>query len=187
LVCLLLQRFKCTLGLGKGGRVSAACERFAHPLPSKPDLFGQALQRRQTEALVGLVGEVLPSPWERMGLFFALLQGDVPCLRAECARSAAARLIRQTLGTMLFPVLEPGRHGDTMALGGLGNVLDRRAVGTQEQTMGAAPGSTGGGGFHRGFSELTLFWCQRLPISHDHYLSRLYDRNHEQLCSVDEI
>src|SRR5712691_9895434 len=131
LVFLFLQRFKFTFGLGKGVWVSEAFERFSHPLPSKTGLFGQAFQRRQTEALVGFVGEALPDPFERMGLFFDILQRDVPFLRAECARSAAARFIMQTLGAMLFPVLDPSRHGDAMDLVGLGDILDRRAVGTQ--------------------------------------------------------
>ena len=66
-----------------------------------------------------------------MGLFFDILQRDGPFLRAEDARSAAARFIMQTLGAMVFPVLDPGRHGDAMDLIGLGDVLDRRALGTQ--------------------------------------------------------
>jgi hypothetical protein len=108
LVFWCLQRFQCMFGLGKGVRVSEAFERFSHPLPSKAGLFGQAFQRRQTEAFVGFVGAAFPYPCERMRLFFDILQGDVPFLRAECARSAAARFILQTLGAMLFPVLDPG-------------------------------------------------------------------------------
>src|SRR5215831_2670806 len=92
LVLLFLQYFKFPFGLGKGVRVSEAFERFSHPLPSKTGLFGQAFERRQTEAFVGFVGEALPDPFERMGLFFEILQGDIPFLRAEGARSAAARL-----------------------------------------------------------------------------------------------
>ena len=66
-----------------------------------------------------------------MGFFLDILQGDIPFLRAECARSATARFIMQTLGAMLFPVLDPGRHGDAMDLVGLGNGLDGRSCGTQ--------------------------------------------------------
>ena len=131
LVFLVLQRFQFPFGRGKGVRVSEAFERFSHPLPSKPGLFGQAFQRRQTETLVGFGGEASQNPCERLGLFFELLQGDVPVLRAECARSAAARFIMQALGAMLFPVLDPGRHGDAMDLVGLGNGLDGRPCGTQ--------------------------------------------------------
>jgi hypothetical protein len=130
LVFLCLQRFQFPFGLGKGVRISEAFERFSHPLPSKTGLFGQAFQRRQTEALVGFVGEALHHPLERMGRFFDILQGDGLFRRAEGARSAAARFIMQTLGAMLFPVLEPGRHGDAMDLIGPGDVLDRRALGT---------------------------------------------------------
>jgi hypothetical protein len=84
-----------------------------------------------------------------MGLFFDILQGDVLFRRAECARSATARFLMQTLGAMLFPVLDSGRHGDAMDLIGPRDVLDRRALGTQSQTMGAAPSSKGGIIFHR--------------------------------------
>ena len=69
----------------------------------------------------------------------------------ECAWSATARLIMQTLGAMLFPFLDPGRHGDTMDLIGLGNGLDGRAGGTQQQTMGTAPRSEDRILFHRFF------------------------------------
>ena len=39
LIFLVLQRFKCTFGLGKGARVSEVFERFPHPLPSKTGSF----------------------------------------------------------------------------------------------------------------------------------------------------
>ena len=78
----------------------------------------------------------------------------------------------QTLGALLFPFLDPGPHGDTMDLIGLGNGLDGRAGGTQQQTMGAAPRSEGGILFPRFFSECTLLVGQRLHISHDPHLIR---------------
>jgi hypothetical protein len=37
--------------------------------------------------------------------------------------------------------VEPSRHGDAMDLIGLGHVLDRLALSTQQQTMSAAPRS----------------------------------------------
>jgi hypothetical protein len=131
LVFLFLQGFKFTFGLGKGLRVSETFERFSHPLPSKTGLFGQTFQRRHTEAFVGFVGQALPHPFETIGLFFDILQGDVLFRRAEGARSAAARFIMQTRLPMLFPVRDPSRHGDAMDLIGPGDVLDRRALGTQ--------------------------------------------------------
>src|SRR5262247_542861 len=144
LVFWYLHRVKCTLGLGKGHRVSERLERFAHPLPSKTGLFGQAFQRRQTEALVGGVGEALPYPWERRGLFVDVWQGDGLCRRAEGGRPPAAWFIMPTLGARLCPWLEPGRHGDAMDLRGLGKSRDGRPCGTQEQTMGTAPSAEGG-------------------------------------------
>ena len=187
LVCLGRQRFQGTGGLGTGVRGAAALPRLAHALPSTPGLCGQALQRRQTAALVGGVGEARQDLCERLGGFLEIWQSEVPFLRAAWARSTPARLIRHTLGAMLFPGLEPGRHGDALALRGLGARLDRRAVGTQSQTMGAAPGSQGGGVLHRGCSALTLFLGQRLPLSHEHSLIRLSARSHAKRCSVDEI
>ena len=53
-------------------------------------------------------------------------------------------LIMQTLDALLFPVLDPGRHGNTVDLIGLGNGLDGRPCGTQQQTMGATPSTEGG-------------------------------------------
>jgi hypothetical protein len=97
------------------------------------------------------------------------------------------RFILPTLGAMLFPGRDPGRHGAAMDLRGLGAVLDRRAVGTQSQTMGATPGANGGVVFHRGFSEVTLCLGQRLHISHAHSLIRLSERSHAKRCSADEI
>lgn len=146
----VLQRFEFPLGLGKGVRVAEAVARFSHPLPSTTGLFGPAFQRRQPEALGGGVGEALPAPLERLGFFWELGPGEVPVFRAEGARSAATRFSMHTLGAMLFPVLEPGRYGDTMALIGRGDGLDRHALGTQAQTMGATPGSPGGVVLHRG-------------------------------------
>ena len=131
MVCVGLPRFQGRFGLGQGVRVAAALERLSHPLPAQAGLCGQALQRRQPEALVGLVGEAFPSPWERLGLCVDRWQGEVPCCRAEGAGSAAARFSMPTLGARLFPGLDPGRYGDALDLRGLGEVLARRAVGTQ--------------------------------------------------------
>jgi hypothetical protein len=187
LVCVVLQRFPCPCGLGQGGWVSEALERFSPPLPSQTGLCGQAWQRRQPEALGGWVGEALHHPVERLGRFLDVLQGDGLCRRAACARSAAARCIMPTLGARLFPGLDPGRPGDTMDLRGPGDGLERRALGTQSQTMSTAPGSKGGSILHRVCSALTWLFCQRLHISHDYSLIRLYESSHEKLCSVDEI
>jgi hypothetical protein len=62
----------------------------------------------------------------------------------EFAGSATARLIMQTLDAMLFPFLNPGRHGDAMDLIGLSKGLDGRPCSTQQQTMGATPSAEGG-------------------------------------------
>src|SRR2546422_5149714 len=93
----------------------------------------------------------------------------------------------QTLGALLFPCLDPGRHGDTIDLIGLGNGLDGRAGGTQQQTMGAAPSAECGILLHRLFSEFTLLVGQRLHISHDHHLIRSWGIRHEKRFDVDEV
>src|SRR5437879_11787115 len=93
------------------------------------------------EALLGFVGEALYHLSERTGIFFNRVLSELLFVWGEFGWSATARLIMQTLGAMLFPFFDPGCHGDTMDLIGLGNRLDRRASGTQQQTMGAAPSS----------------------------------------------
>ena len=60
-----------------------------------------------------------------------ILLGEFLFVWGEFAWSATARLIMQTLGAMMFPFLDPGRHGDAMDLIGIGNDLDGRAGGTQ--------------------------------------------------------
>src|SRR6266403_1963454 len=74
-----------------------------------------------------------------------------------------------------------------MDLIGLGNGLDRRASGTQQQTMGAAPSSECGIRFYRFFSECTLRVGSRLHISHDHHLIRSWGIHHEKRFDVDEV
>ena len=139
LVLLCLQGGKCPVTAGKGLRLAETLERLAHPFPSKTCLFGQPFARRETEALLGLVGEALRHPFERTGRFFALLLGECLCVGGEFGWSATARLIMHTLGAMGFPWRDPGRHGDAMHLIGIGNGLDGCAGGTQQQTVGAAP------------------------------------------------
>jgi hypothetical protein len=180
LVFLALQRFQCTCRLGTGVRVSETWERLAHPLPSKPGFVGQTLQRRHPEALGRCGGEALRDSLESTRVFFPRVEGAVLCLRGASGRSAAARLIRQPLGAMVFPGRHPGRHGDAMDLRGLGDVLAGRALGTQEQAMGTAPHSAGGIMFHRVFSEVTLLCGQRLHISHDHSLIRSDGRSYDK-------
>ena len=136
---------------GKGIRIAETLSRLSHPFPSKTRLFGQTFARRETEALLGFVGETLHHRFERTGLFFDILLSEGLFVRGEFAGSATARVIMQTLGAMMFPFRDPGRHGDPMDLIGLGNGLDGRAGGTQQQTMGAAPRSEGGILLHRFF------------------------------------
>ena len=88
-----------------------------------------------------MVGEALHHAFERTRLFFARVLGNDLFVRGQCGWSAAARLIMHTLGAMVFPFLEPGGHGVSIDLRGLGNVLDRGALATQSQTMGARPRS----------------------------------------------
>ena len=107
--------------------------------PSKPCLFGQPFERRETEALLGFVGEALDHPFERTGLFFDIVLGECLFVGGECGWSATAWVIMQTLGALVFPFRDPGRHSDAMHLIGLGNGLDGCARGTQQQTVGAAP------------------------------------------------
>ena len=124
---------------GKGLRIAATLSRLSHPFPSKTGLCSQTFERRETAALLGFVGEAFHDPFESTGLFFDLWLGECLFVWGECAWSATARVIMQTLGAMVCPLLDPGRHGDTMDLRGSGNGLDGRACGTQQQTMGAAP------------------------------------------------
>src|SRR6266851_8358137 len=172
LILLCLQGGQFTLTAGKGLRITETLERLSHPFPSKTCLFGQTFERRDTEALLGFVGEALHHRFERTGLFFDILLGEFLFVWGEFAWSATARLIMQTLDAMVFPFLDPCRHGDAMNLIGIGNGLDGCAGGTQQQTMGTAPRSEGGILFHRFFSECTLLVGQRLHISHDHPLIR---------------
>src|SRR5260370_22992077 len=116
LILLCLQGGQFTLTTGKGVRITETLERLSHPFPSKTGLFGQTFERRETEALLGFVGEALHHPFERTGLFFPTLLGECPFVWGECAWSAPARLIMQTLGAMMFPFLDPGRHATTMHL-----------------------------------------------------------------------
>jgi hypothetical protein len=133
LVLLLLQGGECTLTAGKGLRISETLERLSHPLPSKTHLFGQPFERRETEALLGFAGSTLHHPCERTGFFFDILLGECLFVWGEFAWSATARVIMQTLGAMMFPFLDPGRHGDAMDLIGMSNDLDGRAGGTQHR------------------------------------------------------
>src|SRR6266851_5734702 len=149
LILLCLQGGQCTLTACKGLRIAETLSRLAHPFPSKTCLFGQTFERRETEALLGFVGEAFPHPFERTRLFFDILLDDLLFVGGEFARSATARLIMQTLGAMALPFCDPGRHGDAMDLIGIGNGLNGGAGGTQQQTMGAAPCSDCGILFHR--------------------------------------
>ena len=175
LILVLLQGGQCTLTAGTGLRIPETLSRRSHPFPSKTCLCGQSCARRETEALLGVAGETLHHPCERTGFFFALWLGECLFVWGECAWSATARVIMHTLGAMMFPGRDPGRHRDAMDLRGLGNGLDGRTSGTQQQTMGAAPRSEGGILLHRFFSELTLLIGQRLHISHDHPLIRSWE------------
>jgi hypothetical protein len=172
LILLCLQGGQCTLTAGTGLRITETLSRLSHPFPSKTCLCGQTCARRETEALLGFAGKTLHHRFERTGRFFDLLLRKGLFVWRKCAWSATARVIMQTLGAMMFPLLDPGRHGDSMDLRGLGNGLDGRTSGTQQQTMGAAPRSEGGILLHRFFSECTLLVGQRLHISHDHPLIR---------------
>ena len=62
----------------------------------------------------------------------------------------------EALGTMVCPLRDPARHGVAIDVLGLGNVLDGRALVTQQQTMGAGPSSEGGICLHRLCKEFTL-------------------------------
>src|SRR5712691_2815975 len=73
LVLLVLQGGQFTLTAGKGLRIPETLSRLSHPFPSKTCLFGQTFARRDTEALLGLVGEALHHPFERTGLFVDML------------------------------------------------------------------------------------------------------------------
>ena len=172
---------------GKGLRITETLSRLARPFLSKTGLFGQPFERRDTEALLGFVGEALHHPCERTGLFFDRVLGECLFVGGEFGWSATARLIRQTLDAMVFPFRDPGRHSDAMHLIGLGNGLDGCAGGTQQQTVGAAPRAKCGILFHGLFSECTLLVGQRLHISHDHHLVRLWGIRHEKRFDVDEV
>ena len=133
------------------------------------------------------MGEALDHPFERTGLFFDLVLGQCLFVGGEFGWSATAWLIMQTLGTMVFPCRDPGRHSHAMHLIGLGNGLDGCARGTQQQTVGAAPRAECGILFHRLFSECTLLVGQRPHISHDHHLIRSWGIRHEKRLDVDEV
>ena len=45
----------------------------------------------------------------------------------------------QALGSLVFPLLEPGRNGVSIDLIDLGDSLDGGALGTQQQPMGTGP------------------------------------------------
>jgi hypothetical protein len=144
LILLLLPGGQCTLTAGQGRRITETLSRLSHPFPSKPCLCGQPFERRETEALLGVAGETRQHRFERTGLFFAIVLSKGLFVGGAFAWSATARLIMPTLGAMRFPCRDPGRHGDPMDLRGLGNGLDGRTGGTQQQTMGAAPRSACG-------------------------------------------
>ena len=108
LVFLVLPGFKCTLTLGKCFRSSETFSRLSHPFPSKTGLFGSPFQRRQPEAFLCVVGEALHHALERTRLFFDRVLGDDRFVRGKLGWSAAPRVIMQTLGAMVFPLLEPG-------------------------------------------------------------------------------
>src|SRR6266446_4143766 len=73
LVLLFLQGDQFSLTAGKGLRIAETLSRLAHPFPSKTCLFGQPFERRETEALLGFVGEAFPHPFERTRLFFDIV------------------------------------------------------------------------------------------------------------------
>jgi hypothetical protein len=101
--------------------------------------LGQTFQRRNTEALLDCVSEALSHLCERTGVCFERVLRAFLCVWGELGWSATARVILQTLSAIAFPFLDPGRHGGTMDLRGLGHGLEGRAGGTQQQTMGTAP------------------------------------------------
>src|SRR6476661_8436328 len=82
-------------------------ERLSHPFPSKPRLFGQTFERRETEPLLGCVDETLRHSFESTGLFFDRVLGECLCVWGPFAWSATTRLILQTLSAMMFPGLDP--------------------------------------------------------------------------------
>lgn len=139
LVFLVLSRCKRTLPFGKRDGISQTLEGFPHTFPSKPCLFGQPFARRETEALLRFVGEALDHPFERTGLCLDILLGECLFVGGAFGGSATAWWILQTLGAMVCPCRDPGRHRHAMHLIGLDNSLDGCARGTQQQTVGAAP------------------------------------------------
>jgi hypothetical protein len=187
LVFVFLSGFQLLLALGKGIGIAQLLSRLPHPLPSKTRLFGSTFQRGDADGLLGLLGDVVHYHFERTRLVLERLPGEGLLGRRKWARSATARLIMQAFRSVLFPCADPSRHGDTMDLIGLGNVLDRLALSTQQQTMSATPRSEGGIVMHRFVEEYTLLFGQRLYISHDPHLIRSGSISHEKLCSIDEV
>ena len=163
---------QCTVTAGTGLRITETLARRSPPCPATTGRCGQPLARRETEALRGGVGAPRHHRLESTGRCCARVVRTGLVVWGAWAWSTTARWIRQTLGAMRCPWLDPGRHGDPMDLRGFGQGLEGRAGGTQQQTLGAAPRAEGGLLCHRCFSECTVLLGHRLPISHDHHLIR---------------
>jgi hypothetical protein len=164
-------------------RSAASCARRAPPCPSQTRLGGEPLPRRQTEAVLWGVGAALQHAVEHTRLCCASGVGDARCGRGQVGRSAAPWLRRQPLGALVGPWLAPGGHGVALDLRGLGEVLERGALATPSQTMGARPRSAGGVILPRFFSACALCCGQRLHLSHDHPRLRSWGISHQSYAA----
>ena len=84
------------------------------------------------EVLLGLLGKAIDHSFQCTRLVLEILPGECLLGRRELARAAATRLIMQAFRSVLFPFVDPSRHGDAMDLISLGNILDRLALRTQQ-------------------------------------------------------
>ena len=80
------------------------------------------------EVLLGLLGKAIDHSFQCTRLVLEILPGECLRGRREFARAAATRLIMQAFRSVLFPFVDPSRHGDTMDLIGLSNVLAHSAI-----------------------------------------------------------
>src|SRR5205807_3260528 len=102
-------------------------------------------------------------------LFFDILPRKVLFCRSELAWSATPRLIIETCNTMLFPFLDPCSNRVSINLIYLRDFFDPHPLCAEQNPVRPDPGSGYRIMFHDFCQSVTLVFCQRTHVSHDHH------------------
>src|SRR5215469_1788671 len=86
-----------------------------------------------------------------------------------CPGISTPRLIIETGNTMLFPFLDPGSNRVSINLIYLRNFFDLPPLGAEQNTVRTDSGPGGRIMFHDFCQSVTLAFCQKTHVSHDHH------------------